>query len=696
MKHKIALCANGWNSENLDSFVTGFHDYFINDEADLFVLNSHALYSQAPIVRDLENAIFTLPEYSFFDAVIIAGAAINSTDAVAEITRKCNEADVPVILQGEEAEGVSSVNIDNYVGMRELCDHLIEKHHVSDAVYIAGPEAHPDSNIRMKALSDSLEAHGKKFSKENIVYANWEHRVIDSYITETYCKNKKKLPDAFVCANDQMALSVMLVLRRYGISVPEDVLVSGFDNLSVGRTSAPSLASVDQSYHRQGMACAKLAVELAGHKKMIKKITIPCKATFGESCGCIDCKDETNIRKKLGQDLWMIRFMTTRRQGRHFHLEMCILDSEKFDDIQENLKKDFLVEQGEETEDFHLYVMPQYKDLVYMDESENGVCDMHFPPIMDVLCARTDGVIHSKKTMQTRDLFLGYTGEGRGKTYVFNALRTSRSVIGYMVMGYSEEAFDNKKFIDYADRLNILLTRFQSRIKEYNREQLIRVKRKELLNQTVEALASAVDAKDKYTHGHSNRVAEYSRKIAELSGMSLEECEDIYLAGLLHDVGKIGIKGDIINKKGKLTDEEFSIIKQHPVLGCDILSNIMSSPSLSVAARSHHERYDGKGYPDGLKGEEIPRIARIISVADAYDAMTSKRSYRDMLPRMEVREELVKGIGTQFDPVYARIMLDLIDKDEAYQLRELRHEEVLEGNSGDQCAITEISINKMK
>ncbi len=198
-----------------------------------------------------------------------------------------------------------------------------------------------------------------------------------------------------------------------------------------------------------------------------------------------------------------------------------------------------------------------------------------------------------------------------------------------------------------------------------------------LLHQTVEALASAVDAKDAYTHGHSNRVAKYALQIAQMSGMSEKECDDVYLAGLLHDVGKIGIDNDIINKPGKLSTKEYETIKQHPVLGGEILSKILISPSLSVGARYHHERYDGKGYPDGLKGEDIPHIARIISVADAYDAMTSKRSYRDMIPQMYVREELVKGIGAQFDPFYAKLMLQLLDKDEDYKMKENEAEEVL-------------------
>ena len=197
-------------------------------------------------------------------------------------------------------------------------------------------------------------------------------------------------------------------------------------------------------------------------------------------------------------------------------------------------------------------------------------------------------------------------------------------------------------------------------------------KRKEhvLFEQTAEALATAIDAKDRYTHGHSTRVAMYSTKIAREAGQSDEECEKVYFAALLHDVGKIGIPDTIINKDGKLTDEEFAQIKLHPVYGNHILSSIQQSPYLSIGAHYHHERYDGRGYPDGLVGEDIPDIARIIAVADSYDAMTSKRSYRDPIPQQKVREELIKGVGTQFDPRYAKIMLHLIDLDIEYSMRE--------------------------
>lgn len=193
---------------------------------------------------------------------------------------------------------------------------------------------------------------------------------------------------------------------------------------------------------------------------------------------------------------------------------------------------------------------------------------------------------------------------------------------------------------------------------------------KKMLDQSIETLAYTIDAKDKYTKGHSSRVARYSRMIASLAGKSEEEIREIYLSALLHDIGKLSIKDEIINKPGRLTEDEYARIKLHPVYGANILEKMEMVPFLRNGAKYHHERYDGKGYPAGLKGEEIPEFARIIAVADAYDAMTSIRSYRSTMDQIVVKQEIWKGMGTQFDPLFAKYMISLIDADINYDMRE--------------------------
>lgn len=197
-----------------------------------------------------------------------------------------------------------------------------------------------------------------------------------------------------------------------------------------------------------------------------------------------------------------------------------------------------------------------------------------------------------------------------------------------------------------------------------------RIRVEKMSTQVIAALAGAVDAKDRYTNGHSSRVAKYSVMIGERMGYDDEQLKQLEYAALLHDVGKIGIPDSIIKKSSGLTDQEYEIIKSHPVIGSQILSKITEIPNIEIGAKWHHERFDGKGYPDHLQGYDIPEVARIIGVADTYDAMASKRSYRDTLPQNIVRQEIEKGVGTQFDPAIAQIMLDIIDEDTDYKLQE--------------------------
>ena len=242
--------------------------------------------------------------------------------------------------------------------------------------------------------------------------------------------------------------------------------------------------------------------------------------------------------------------------------------------------------------------------------------------------------------------------------WLYGLSLTNLTIVGVAVLVYIFALKDMNDTVDHANSMRI----------EFLTEEQRSMRR--LFEQTASALANAIDAKDKYTHGHSTRVATYSKTIAKMAGKSDKECDDIYYAALLHDIGKIGISDAIINKVGKLTPEEYAEIKKHCVIGKDILSSIVEFPYLSIGAHHHHERYDGKGYPDRLKGNDIPELARIIAVADAYDAMTSKRSYRDPLPQQKVREIIIEEMGAQFDPVFAAQMLHMIDRDTEYDMRE--------------------------
>ena len=197
-----------------------------------------------------------------------------------------------------------------------------------------------------------------------------------------------------------------------------------------------------------------------------------------------------------------------------------------------------------------------------------------------------------------------------------------------------------------------------------------------VLNESIETFTGFIDAKDPYTNGHSTRVAIYTKLIAKAMGYDKEELERIYYIALLHDCGKIGVPDSILGKPSKLTDEEYEIIKSHTVRGGQILERFKSLKDVELGALYHHERYDGRGYPEGIAGDEIPLIARMICVADSYDAMNSNRVYRRRLDKEAIIQEIEKNKGLQFDPVISEIFLKLLRSGEVDKVTEKYNREM--------------------
>lgn len=232
---------------------------------------------------------------------------------------------------------------------------------------------------------------------------------------------------------------------------------------------------------------------------------------------------------------------------------------------------------------------------------------------------------------------------------------------------------DIQGYCEKSDKFDQLLLLIESGLKSV--KQMDEIKRineelsdsKEQLEQAyldmVQTLRSAVEAKDTYTRGHSDRVSEYSVLIGEKLGLSEEQIKTLKIGGLFHDIGKIGIPDSILLKPGKLTDDEYSEIKNHPSIGAHILGSAKTFQDIVPIVKHHHEKYDGNGYPSRLKGEDIPYLARIAAVADTFDAMTSRRSYRDAIDLQKVKDEIKRCEGTQFDPQIAEAFLDIMEHD---------------------------------
>ena len=226
-------------------------------------------------------------------------------------------------------------------------------------------------------------------------------------------------------------------------------------------------------------------------------------------------------------------------------------------------------------------------------------------------------------------------------------------------------------YCEKSDKFDQLLLLIESAIKSIKQMQTIKQINEQLKEsqenlekaylESIEMLRYTVEAKDTYTRGHSERVSEYSVLLGKYLGLSESELHTLKIGGLFHDIGKIGIPDSILQKESKLNDNEYSQIKNHPSIGKHILSNASIFKDIIPIVYHHHEKYDGRGYPTGLKGENIPLLARIAAIADSFDAMTSRRSYRDSLPLDVVKQELQKNAGTQFDPKLVPVFLDILN-----------------------------------
>ena len=241
---------------------------------------------------------------------------------------------------------------------------------------------------------------------------------------------------------------------------------------------------------------------------------------------------------------------------------------------------------------------------------------------------------------------------------------------------------DIQGYCEKSDKFDQLLLLIESGIKSISQMNQIKRINDELSDtyekleqaylESIQTLRYTVEAKDTYTRGHSDRVSEFSVLIGKYLGLPEPDLDTLRIGGLFHDIGKIGVPDAILQKDAKLTDDEYSQIKQHPNIGIHILSHAKIFQNILPIVEHHHERYDGKGYPSKIAGENIPYLARITSVADSFDAMSSRRSYRDCLPLDVIKEEFRKNKGTQFDPKIADVFLDILDNhyDEIKEIQE--------------------------
>ncbi|SCX08353.1 diguanylate cyclase (GGDEF) domain-containing protein [Lachnospiraceae bacterium YSD2013] len=430
MKKKIAIYANGWGADNVALFIRGIEYYLADKNSDLFTFLSYGFYSMSKGDEDAENKVFDIVDADRFDGAIVFSNGLNSTSEAERIVARAVKAGVPVVSLGIHFPGASFVNVNSYIGMRELSQHLVYEHKVRDVVYLAGNEGNPDSESRLGALSEVLEEVGGKV--RTIHYTNWATDRTVEIIDEFY-SSKDKLPDAFVCANDYIALAACSELENVGINVPDDVLVTGFDGIKDGKTFYPSISTVVQDYFAQGEACAEIILKkIEEHSTAPTERLIASRFLPGESCGCMDSRNSRLERDNACRKNYFARTEKVFFDGHLTNMENALFSCAHATAIARTMtgfyKADHFVEGGT----FAVLGESSYAASIYNDEVSltRGSFSDHLKPVV----ALYDGVDLDIDTFCRNDLVPGYKESDKLRNFFYVAIHSDEVLYGYFII----------------------------------------------------------------------------------------------------------------------------------------------------------------------------------------------------------------------------------------------------------------------
>ncbi len=448
-KKKIAVFLNGWNNENSYRFLEGLRKHLDENSVDTYVFISYAIYSSTDVELKSMCTIFDLPDLSTFDAAILFAPGLNFTEVINQLITKLENSGIPVISIGLKHPGFTFIGINNYTGMRQLCDHLIEEHGVRDITFIAGSKENEDSNTRLQAVRDSVEAHGVPFGEDNVYYSNWE---IGMVMYEFMARMRNgKLPDAYICANDQLAETVSYIFTDLGLPV-DSAIVTGFDFQEESQNFYPSIASVDQCYDTIGEQAAFLFAKLTAGEAVPEEQLIDCVFHPGESCGCMECRSDEQRRKMAARGIPR-HFMSVDMVENRFHsMEHEIIQSVDYHDLKEKLQKLFLTPMAQEGETFYIIMDPHVVDFSFADIA--GYLQYHYSDLMDTIVAKNNGLEVISGVFSTSQLLPEDDPEGPNHMYYFVPVYYESFVCGYIVFADRYDWLKNRFFEVCQDLFN--------------------------------------------------------------------------------------------------------------------------------------------------------------------------------------------------------------------------------------------------
>lgn len=456
MKKKIAVIANGWNNLSVAQAIKGIRDCTDRLNYDIFLFLSFATFGQSKERVDGENAIFELTDYSDFDGVIVFSSMLNSSELPVKLCKKIAKTNPNVISVGEEVEGIDYIGIDNYKGMYEMVSHLIEKHHIKNAAFFAGPKVNEDSNERLEATKFALSDHGIDLPAESVFYTNWEYITSRNYVAELI--ENKKLPDAIICANDNIAIAVTIELQSQGFNVPNDVIVTGFDRISFADTIYPTITTVYQDYEKIGYISAWHLLEKIEENTLDNRIIVSSKFIENESCGCQSSSSADVIRRKFCTDSYAHEMENLVFQGHNTDIANVLFNCSNFNSFEKNINEFYSKDHSYESNNFYFVI--DSNTMKVFKNSSFGIAKQYSQKMHSVV-AINDGKIEKYEDFDRNQIIPEYKKKKNPQVYTICSLHYDASLFGYLVMGDAIEHMKDTTLNHYVMQLNNNLEKYR-------------------------------------------------------------------------------------------------------------------------------------------------------------------------------------------------------------------------------------------
>ncbi|MDO5154607.1 MAG: GGDEF domain-containing protein [Eubacteriales bacterium] len=461
-KKKIAIFATGWSNKILYPYLLGLRDEFAKESVDLYLFLCHAALNDNAENTIGELNIFELPDLKEFDAALIFANGLDFPQMLDEIKQRCDEANIPVILTGLDDGQHYFVGADNKIGMRDLCAHILDVHHVKNIVYIAGSRDSMDSNVRLQAIQDTMREHGLELEEKNIYYTNWEpYGVLQVF-------NKRidlgDVPDAIVCVNDMLAMIVCEELGKRGMRIPEDILVTGFDNEFLAQVYSPSISSVDQRLDLIGEKCALILKKIWNGEPCERMHVVDCEFVSSESCGCVCAKDFDAVRRSIGRRKFLESMNDSSFTLRMTNIERGVMKGKEFNDLSKSFCQIYGGNNVYEKKSFHIILDPLFEKMVHNHDKKFRT--KGYPEKMNAVFSMDEGNVKNISEFETKKLVPQIVDTEKNRLFIFLPLHDDERAMGYIVFCDDyEKVKETGALRKYVSRMNIVLSKHLNDLK---------------------------------------------------------------------------------------------------------------------------------------------------------------------------------------------------------------------------------------